>query len=142
MEFTVTGIIMALIVGLIIGALGRLVVPGRQNIPLWLTMLIGVAAALLGTVIARAFGVAETAGLDWRELFIQVILAALGVALVVGVAGRGRRSSRLLAPRFAAGREEPLLRPSRRRCRPGPRLPWHRDRPNSRGQPRRGSAAR
>jgi uncharacterized membrane protein YeaQ/YmgE (transglycosylase-associated protein family) len=92
-EFTVTGIIMALIVGLIIGALGRLVVPGRQNIPLWLTMLIGVAAALLGTVIARSFGFAETGGLvDWRELFIQVVLAALGVALVAGVAGRSRRS--------------------------------------------------
>ncbi|HEX8347085.1 MAG TPA: GlsB/YeaQ/YmgE family stress response membrane protein [Actinoplanes sp.] len=85
---TVTGIITALIVGLIIGALGRLVVPGRQNIPIWLTMLIGVAAALLGTVIARATGVADTNGFDWIELFIQVALAAIGVALVVGVAGR------------------------------------------------------
>jgi len=89
---TVTGIITALIVGLIIGALGRLVVPGRQNIPIWLTMLIGVGAALLGTVIARSIGVADTSGLDWTELLIQVILAAVGVALVVGVAGRGRRS--------------------------------------------------
>ena len=53
---TVTGIITALIVGLIIGALGRLVVPGKQNIPIWLTMVIGVVAALLGTVIARAVG--------------------------------------------------------------------------------------
>lgn len=85
---TVTGIITALIVGLIIGALGRLVVPGRQNIPIWLTMLIGVGAALLGTVIARAAGVATTPGLDWTELFIQVVLAAIGVALVVGVSGR------------------------------------------------------
>jgi uncharacterized membrane protein YeaQ/YmgE (transglycosylase-associated protein family) len=89
---TVTGIISALIVGLIIGALGRLVVPGRQNIPIWLTMLIGVGAALLGTVIARAMGVADTGGLDWTELLIQIVLAAIGVALVVGVAGRGRRS--------------------------------------------------
>jgi uncharacterized membrane protein YeaQ/YmgE (transglycosylase-associated protein family) len=85
---TVTGIITALIVGLIIGALGRLVVPGKQNIPIWLTMLIGVAAALLGTVIARATGVADTRGFDWIELIIQVVLAAIGVALVVGVAGR------------------------------------------------------
>lgn len=85
---TATGIISALIIGLVIGALGRLVVPGRQNIPIWLTMLIGVGAALLGTVIARAAGVADTAGLDWTEIFIQVVLAAIGVALVVGVAGR------------------------------------------------------
>ncbi|AVT33253.1 MULTISPECIES: GlsB/YeaQ/YmgE family stress response membrane protein [unclassified Plantactinospora] len=94
MELTVWGIITALIVGLVIGALGRLVVPGRQDIPIWLTMLIGVGAALLGTVIARAAGIAtETAGIDWMELLIQVALAAIGVALVAGV-GRRRRVSR------------------------------------------------
>jgi uncharacterized membrane protein YeaQ/YmgE (transglycosylase-associated protein family) len=85
---TVTGIITALIVGLIIGALGRLVVPGKQNIPIWLTMVIGVVAALLGTVLARAVGVADTRGIDWIELLFQVVLAAIGVALTVGVAGR------------------------------------------------------
>jgi uncharacterized membrane protein YeaQ/YmgE (transglycosylase-associated protein family) len=85
---TVTGIITALIVGLIIGALGRLVVPGKQNIPIWLTMVIGVVAALLGTVLARAVGVNDTAGIDWIELLFQVILAAVGVALVVGILGR------------------------------------------------------
>ena len=85
---SVTGIITALIVGLIIGALGRLVVPGKQNIPIWLTMVIGVVAALLGTVIARAFGVESTSGIDWIELLFQVLLAAVGVALVVGISGR------------------------------------------------------
>ncbi|MDO3701987.1 GlsB/YeaQ/YmgE family stress response membrane protein [Micromonospora sp. C28SCA-DRY-2] len=88
MELTVWGIITALIVGLIVGALGRLAVPGRQNMPIWLHMLIGVGAALLGTVIARASGFADTAGIDWRELLLQVLLAAVAVALVAGV---GRR---------------------------------------------------
>jgi uncharacterized membrane protein YeaQ/YmgE (transglycosylase-associated protein family) len=87
---TVTGIITALIVGLIIGALGRLVVPGKQNIPIWLTMVIGVVAALLGTVIARAVGVSDTKGVDWIELLFQVVLAAIGVALVAGVGSRRR----------------------------------------------------
>ncbi len=88
---TVTGIITALIVGLVIGALGRLVVPGRQSIPIWLTMVIGVVAALLGTVLARALGIAtETSGIDWMELLVQVALAAVGVALVAGFAGRSR----------------------------------------------------
>ncbi|BCJ63805.1 GlsB/YeaQ/YmgE family stress response membrane protein [Polymorphospora rubra] len=92
---TVTGIITALIVGLIIGALGRLVVPGRQSIPIWLTMLIGVGAALLGTVIARAAGIAtSTAGIDWAELLVQVVLAAIGVALVSGMGGGRRRVTR------------------------------------------------
>jgi uncharacterized membrane protein YeaQ/YmgE (transglycosylase-associated protein family) len=87
---TITNIIMALIVGLVIGALGRLVVPGKQNIPIWLTMVIGVVAALLGTVIARAVGVADTKGVDWIELLFQVVLAAIGVALVAGVGSRRR----------------------------------------------------
>lgn len=85
---SIGGIISALIVGLIIGALGRLVVPGKQNIPIWLTMVIGVVAALIGTFLARAFGVADTAGWDWTELLFQVVLAAIGVALVAGVGGR------------------------------------------------------
>jgi hypothetical protein len=57
-------------------------------------MVIGVVAALLGTVLARALGIAtSTAGIDWLELLIQVALAAVGVALVAGM-GRGRRYSR------------------------------------------------
>jgi uncharacterized membrane protein YeaQ/YmgE (transglycosylase-associated protein family) len=92
---TLIGIIQALIVGLIIGALGRLVVPGRQNMPMWLHMLIGVGAALLGTVLARALGIAtETRGIDWMELLVQVILAAIAVALVAGVGARRRGVTR------------------------------------------------
>ena len=87
---TVGGIISAIVVGAIIGALGRLVVPGKQNIPIWLTMVVGVVAALLGTVIARAFGVADTNGVDWTELLFQIVLAAIGVALVAGVGSRRR----------------------------------------------------
>jgi uncharacterized membrane protein YeaQ/YmgE (transglycosylase-associated protein family) len=81
----VTGIITALVIGLVIGVLGRLVVPGKQNIPIWLTLLVGIVAALIGTAIAAAIGVAATAGIDWIELIIQVALAAGGVALAAGL---------------------------------------------------------
>ena len=84
----ITGIISALIIGIIIGALGRLVVPGRQCIPIWLTMVIGIVAAFIGTAIATVLGVADTRGIDWIELAIQVALAAGGVALVSGTYGR------------------------------------------------------
>ena len=56
----------------------------------WLTIIIGIVAALLGTVIARAVGVADTKGIDWIELLFQVVLAAVGVALVAGIGGRRR----------------------------------------------------
>lgn len=85
---TVAGIISAIIVGLVVGALGRLVLPGRQNIPIWLTIVVGIVAALLGTAIARGAGWADTDGVDWLEIIVQVVLAAVGVALVSGISGR------------------------------------------------------
>jgi uncharacterized membrane protein YeaQ/YmgE (transglycosylase-associated protein family) len=84
----VTGFFTAIIIGLIIGALGRLVVPGKQNIPIWLTLVIGVVAALLGTFLAAALGVDDTGGIDWIELALQVGLSAAGVALAAGMWGR------------------------------------------------------
>ena len=86
----ITGIIAALVIGLIIGVLGRIVAPGRQNIPLWLTLVVGIVAALVGTFIASAVDVATTRGIDWIELIIQVALAAIGVAIVAGLYHRRR----------------------------------------------------
>ncbi|MET7831403.1 hypothetical protein GA0070622_6155 [Micromonospora sediminicola] len=86
----VTGFFTAIVIGLVIGALGRLVVPGKQNIPIWLTLLIGVVAAILGTFVAGAFNVDDTAGIDWIELALQVVFAAIGVAIAAGAYGRRR----------------------------------------------------
>jgi uncharacterized membrane protein YeaQ/YmgE (transglycosylase-associated protein family) len=86
---TVTGIITAIVIGAIIGALGRLVVPGRQPIPIWLTIVVGIVAAFIGTFIARAIGIpTATSGIDWLELVVQVIVAAIGVVLVSNLYGR------------------------------------------------------
>jgi uncharacterized membrane protein YeaQ/YmgE (transglycosylase-associated protein family) len=84
----ITGIFTAIVIGLIIGALGRLVVPGRQNIPIWLTLLIGIVAALLGTLLAAAVGVDDTGGIDWIELILQIAVAAVGVVVAAGLLGR------------------------------------------------------
>ncbi|WP_066376554.1 GlsB/YeaQ/YmgE family stress response membrane protein [Herbidospora mongoliensis] len=85
---TITGIIIAIIVGAIIGALGRLVVPGKQHIPIWLTIVVGIVAAFIGTFLASALGVSSTDGIDWIELLIQVAVAAVGVILVVSLYDR------------------------------------------------------
>ena len=84
----ITGFFTAIVLGLIIGALGRLVLPGRQNISILITMVIGVVAALIGTFLAAAIGVDDTAGIDWIELALQVGLAALGVSLFAGLRAR------------------------------------------------------
>jgi uncharacterized membrane protein YeaQ/YmgE (transglycosylase-associated protein family) len=91
---TVTGIITAIIIGAIIGALGRLVVPGRQPIPIWLTIVVGIVAAFIGTALARAIGIpTATNGIDWLELLVQVVVAAIGVVLVANLYSRRGRSS-------------------------------------------------
>jgi uncharacterized membrane protein YeaQ/YmgE (transglycosylase-associated protein family) len=89
----IDGVITAIIVGAIIGGLGRLVIRGKQQISLLMTIVIGIVAALIGTFIAVRLGVANTPGIDWIELFIQVGLAAVGVTLYTG-GGRSRGGSR------------------------------------------------
>jgi uncharacterized membrane protein YeaQ/YmgE (transglycosylase-associated protein family) len=92
---TVSGIISAIIVGLVIGVLGRLIVPGKQHIPIWLMLVVGIVAAFIGSAIARGLGYADTAGIDWLEVITQVVLAAIGIAIVSGSYGRrGRRVTR------------------------------------------------
>lgn len=87
---TVTGIITAIVIGAVIGALGRLVLRGKQSISILATILVGIVAALLGTWIASLIGVKDTGGVDWIELLLQVALAAVGVSLVAGSASRRR----------------------------------------------------
>ena len=86
---TVTGIIAAIVIGAIIGGLARLILPGKQNIPIWLTIVVGIAAALIGTFLARAVGIStDTDGIDWLELLVQLVVAVIGVGVVVGVYSR------------------------------------------------------
>ncbi len=73
-----------------VGVLGRLLVPGRQPIVI-VTILVGIVSAFIGTALARAIGIpTATNGIDWLELLVQVIVAALGVALVSSLMGRRR----------------------------------------------------
>ena len=89
---TVTGIITAIVIGAIIGALARLVLPGKQNISIVLTIVVGIVAALLGTFLARALGISTaTGGIDWLELLVQLVLAIVGVAIVAASGRRGIR---------------------------------------------------
>ncbi|WP_369213765.1 GlsB/YeaQ/YmgE family stress response membrane protein [Streptomyces flavofungini] len=84
----ISGIITAVVIGIVIGILGRLVLPGRQRIGVLWTILVGIVAALIGTAIAGALDVADTKGIDWIELAIQIGLAAVGVAGVERLKGR------------------------------------------------------
>ncbi|MEU3401047.1 GlsB/YeaQ/YmgE family stress response membrane protein [Streptomyces filamentosus] len=85
----ISGIISAIVIGIVIGTLGRLVLPGRQRIGVLWTIAVGIVAALVGTALAAALGVADTKGIDWIEWLIQIGLAAAGVAALERSRARG-----------------------------------------------------
>ena len=85
---TIDSIIGAIIIGLIIGALGRLLAPGRQRISILVTIVVGILAALAGSWLASAMGVETTDGIDWIELLIQLVLAVIGVSIAAQLMGR------------------------------------------------------
>ncbi len=88
-EGVIVEIIGVLIAGLIIGLLGKFVAPGdRDNIPLWLTLLCGIAGVLIGYYAAAALGVGATPGIDWIRWIVSIIVAAILVIIAATVTGR------------------------------------------------------
>ncbi|WP_030231325.1 GlsB/YeaQ/YmgE family stress response membrane protein [Streptomyces sp. NRRL S-350] len=75
-------ILWALVAGLVVGLLAKLVLPGRQPVPLWLTVIVGIVGAVLGNAAASYFGVRHTGGIDWIRHVLQVGVAAVLIALV------------------------------------------------------------
>jgi len=64
------GILAWILFGLIVGALAKLVMPGRDPGGIIVTMLLGIAGAVLGGCIGRAlgfYGEGEPAGFSWRS---------------------------------------------------------------------------
>lgn len=80
-------ILWGIIGGAIVGFLGRLLLPGRQNISTLMTVIVGILAATIGGILADWLGVGDTKGIDWIRHFIQLVLAILGVWLAARLTG-------------------------------------------------------
>lgn len=88
---TLWGIITLIIAGLIIGVLARWIMPGRQNINIWLTILFGIAGSLGGAWLYTALsGNSGTSGIDWIALILGVIVAIVLIAIYGSITGRKR----------------------------------------------------
>ncbi|MFF1421897.1 GlsB/YeaQ/YmgE family stress response membrane protein [Streptomyces sp. NPDC058280] len=68
-----------IIVGLVLGVLARAIIPGKQHIPLWLTIVFGILGSILGNAVAGWLGVAHTKGIDWTRHVLQLVGAILVV---------------------------------------------------------------
>ncbi|MFB7210944.1 GlsB/YeaQ/YmgE family stress response membrane protein [Streptomyces sp. NPDC056255] len=75
------GWLWAIIVGLVLGLIAKAILPGKQNIPLWLTVIFGIIGSVLGNTVATWIGVNDTKGIDWIRHLFQLI----GAVVVVGV---------------------------------------------------------
>ena len=84
-------IIGVIIAGIIIGLLGKFIAPGdRDNIPIWLTILCGIAGVLIGWYIYTAFGGNGSPGIDWVRWIVAIVVAAVLVMIASAVTGRSR----------------------------------------------------
>jgi uncharacterized membrane protein YeaQ/YmgE (transglycosylase-associated protein family) len=89
-------IIFVVIVGAIIGFLGKLVAPGdKDNTPIWLTVLCGIAGVIIGWFIYSAFGGNGSSGVDWVRWIVAVVVAAVLVMVASTVTGRNTRRARV-----------------------------------------------
>jgi uncharacterized membrane protein YeaQ/YmgE (transglycosylase-associated protein family) len=71
-----------LVAGLIIGALARLIKPGKQDLGLLATLGLGLVGSLIGGVIAQFFGTGDI----WELNVIGFVLAVIAAVLLIGVA--------------------------------------------------------
>ncbi|MFF5517110.1 GlsB/YeaQ/YmgE family stress response membrane protein [Streptomyces coeruleorubidus] len=75
------GWLWAIILGLVLGLLAKAIIPGKQHVPLWLTVILGMIGAIAGNAIARAAGVDATSGIDWWRHVFQLVMAVILVGL-------------------------------------------------------------
>jgi uncharacterized membrane protein YeaQ/YmgE (transglycosylase-associated protein family) len=91
-----TTIIVTVILGAIIGALARLVLPGRQNISTLMTVVLGIVGALIGSWLwTGVFNKGNTSGIDWIALIMGVIVAAVLIVVYERVVAGRRTTTRV-----------------------------------------------
>lgn len=82
-------ILSALFVGLIVGALARLIMPGKQNIGVLMTILLGAVGSLLGSWITYQIGYANSnGGFAIIPFLVGIVVAIVLIAIYVGATGR------------------------------------------------------
>lgn len=91
-------ILTAIIGGLIIGALARWVMPGKQNIGMFMTILLGIAGSFIGSWICYDVFDYQNQGGGWAVVpfLVGILVAVVLIAIYLGVTGRSRRAHRAL----------------------------------------------
>jgi uncharacterized membrane protein YeaQ/YmgE (transglycosylase-associated protein family) len=89
-------IIGAIVVGLIVGVLARLVMPGKQNIGVIVTVVLGALGSFLGTWVSYKLGYSnQNGGFKIIPFLVGIIFAVVLIAAYLGVTGRRSQSRSL-----------------------------------------------
>ncbi len=82
-----------IVAGLIIGALARLIKPGKQNLSVIMTLLLGLVGSVIGGVIANLLGTGDIFELNVLGFIVAVIAAVLLIGVAEGLSGRRKSVS-------------------------------------------------
>lgn len=82
-------IVGAIVIGLIVGALARLVMPGKQNIGVIMTVVLGAVGSFVGTWVAYKLGYSnQDGGFKIIPFLVGIVLAVILIAAYLGITGR------------------------------------------------------
>lgn len=77
-----------IVFGLVVGALARLIKPGRQHLSIIATLLVGLAGSVVGGLIANALGTGDMFELNALGAIVAIISAVVFLGIAEGVAGK------------------------------------------------------
>jgi uncharacterized membrane protein YeaQ/YmgE (transglycosylase-associated protein family) len=78
-----------IVFGLVVGALARLIKPGRQHLSVVVTLLVGLAGSVIGGLIANALGTGDMFELNTLGAIAAIISAVLLLGIAEGIASKG-----------------------------------------------------
>ncbi|MCW2759900.1 MAG: hypothetical protein JWR85_101 [Marmoricola sp.] len=82
------GFIGFIVAGLIIGALARLIKPGKQNLSILATLGLGIVGSIIGGLIAGLLGTGDIGELNVLGFVLAVVAAVLLVGVAEGLTNR------------------------------------------------------
>lgn len=82
-----------IVFGLVVGAVARLIKPGKQNLSILMTLLLGLAGSVIGGVVANLIGSGDIFELNIIGSIVAIIAAVLLIGAAEGASHKSKSSS-------------------------------------------------